>query len=462
MSRSYVALAIAGSLLSISLAQQPAQVRSLDGGKSGAIAAVDFPLKVGPDRRHLVDEGGRPFLVVGDTPWSLIADLKEEDLRAYLDDRSRRGFNAIIVNLIEHRFSTDPPRTRAGLAPFTSPGDFSTPNPAYFDFAHKVIGWAGERGISVWLCPAYLGWRGGSQGFFKEIDAGGADKLKSYGRFLGSRFKDCDNIVWMVGGDYAVPKQHHWTIIDLAEAIRAGGAKQLMTVHGGVQSAVDVVGEQAWIDVNNTYSYDDEIFRVYRKDYGRRTLRPFVLIESTYENEHDSKPEQIRRQAYWALTCGACGQFFGNNPIWHFDGPGLYDAKRSWREELDGVGSRDIARLRSAFEGRPWHELVPDSAGAIVTSGVGEGVGTITASAAPDGKLAMIYVPSTGRGARELSVDLKRFTGPIAASWFNPTDGSFRPAADNPLENSGSWQFQTPGDNGTNTNDWLLVLEVKS
>jgi hypothetical protein len=423
--------------------------------------AVKFPLQVSKDRRYLMGQDRLPFLIVGDTAWSLIADLKEADIKAYLDDRHKRGFNAIVVNLLEHKFATNAPRNRAGLEPFMKTGDFATPNTEYFDFAHRVVGWANERGISVWLAPAYLGWNGGDEGFFQEINAGGRAKLQAYGKFVGERFKDSANIVWLLGGDYAAPKQHQWAISDLAQGIKAAGAKQLMTVHGGQQSAVDVLGDQDWIDINTTYSYDKDLLRLYRKDYERKTVRPFVLIESTYENEHGSTPEQVRRQAYWAMTCGACGQFLGNNPIWHFDGPGLFKAPRGWRAELDGTGSRDIARLRTAFVNRPWHELVPDRKNTLVTKGIGEGTGTITAATTRDNGLAMIYIPSTGREARELSVDLGRFPRGVRASWFNPTDGGYRPAADGALANTRISALRTPGDNGTRTNDWLLIIESK-
>ena len=421
---------------------------------------VTFPLQVSKNGRYLVDQDNRPFLVVGDTPWSLIADLKDDDIKTYLDDRKKRGFNSIVVNLLEHKFATDPPRTRADIEPFIKAGDFSRPNPKYFDFAHQVIGWAYERGISVWLCPAYLGWGGGDEGFFQKIKAGGADKLKVYGKYIGERFKDLPNIVWLLGGDYAVPKEHAWTITDLADAIRAGGARQLMTIHGGQQSAVEVVGDKDWIDVNTTYSYEKELFRVFRKDYERRTVRPFVLIESIYENEHDSRPEQIRRQAYWAMTSGASGQFFGNNPIWHFDGPGLEKAPRGWREELDGTGSRDMARLQKAFVNRSWHKLVPDFKNDLVTKGVGDGTGTITAAATSDGKLAIVYIPSTGLEPREFTLDVSRFAAPVTANWYNPTDGRSEPVADKPLANKATLAIRSPGNNGTKTNDWLLLLEV--
>jgi hypothetical protein len=41
-------------------------------GLSPAMAA-EFPLKAADNGRHLVDQKGEPFLVVGDTAWSLIA-----------------------------------------------------------------------------------------------------------------------------------------------------------------------------------------------------------------------------------------------------------------------------------------------------------------------------------------------------------------------------------------------------
>jgi hypothetical protein len=119
-----------------------------------------------------------------------------------------------------------------------------------------------------------------------------------------------------------------------------------------------------------------------------------------------------------------------------------------------------MAHLRTAFIQRAWQLLVPDFKNALVVEGVGKGVETITAAAAPDGKLAIIYIPSTGGEARDFAVDMGRFTVPVACSWFNPTNGQSKPLAWMPLANHGTHRFRTPGDNGTKTNDWLLVLEV--
>jgi uncharacterized protein DUF4038 len=319
--------------------------------------AATFPLKVSADGRHLADRSGRPFLVVGDTAWSLVAQLGEHDAIRYLDDRSRRGFTAIIVNLIEHKFATNAPANRRAVHPFRLPGDFAHPVVAYFDAAHRVIEEAGRRGIAVWLCPAYLGWKGGDEGFFKEIAQAGPDALRQYGRFVGARFKDLHNVVWMLGGDYALSPAERWVGDELAVGLVEGGAMQIMTAHGGQTTGVTTFGDRPWLAVETVYSYKPDLGPELRAAYRAQPIRPFVLIESTYEGEHDAAPARIRRQAWTAMLSGAAGQFFGNNPIWHFDGPTLFPFSGNWRQALDSRGSHDMARLAAFFRARAWHDL---------------------------------------------------------------------------------------------------------
>lgn len=128
-------------------------------------------------------------------------------------------------------------------------------------------------------------------------------------------------------------------------SLREGGATQLMTAHGGQTSGVDTFGDQAWLAVDTVYRYQPDLWRPLLANCDRKPVRPFVLIETTYEGEHNAKPEEIRRQAWWAMLGGACGQFFGNNPLWHFDGPTLFPRTNTWEQALDSTGTRDIARL---------------------------------------------------------------------------------------------------------------------
>jgi hypothetical protein len=416
-----------------------------------------FPLRVSHTKRYLTDAHGRPFLVVGDTAWSLVVQLTPDEAKLYLDDRQRRGFNAILVNLLEHKFCSQAPRTRAGVAPFEKPGDFASPNPAYFDFAEQVVREAGARGIVVFLCPAYLGYDGGDEGWFREIRAGGRKALYDYGRFIGERFRDHHNIIWTIGGDFTPPEDDLWTVDAVAEGIRLGGSRQIMTGHGRPgHSAVDAFPKRDWLTVNATYSYDAALYRPLQADYRRRPAWPFVLLESTYENEHDARPEQIRRQAYWAILCGACGQFLGNNPIWHFDGPGLFPAPVTWQKALDGTGSRDMARLRSAFAERAWHRLIP---AATVAQIDGKDADEVTVAITPNGTLGMAYIASAGTDKRTATIPIGACTRARSAQWFNPASGQYVSCPATDLSRPTA-TFIMPGDNGTGTNDWLLVWEV--
>jgi hypothetical protein len=404
-----------------------------------------FPLRVSANHRHLEDASGKPFLVVGDAAWSLVAQLDDASVSTYLDDRATRGFTSIIVNLIEHKFATHAPSNRAGVSPFLEPGDFRTPNVAYFDSAHRAVSEAARRGISVWLCPAYLGWDGGDEGFFKEINKAGPDALHAYGKFVGERFKDLPNVVWMLGGDYALPPQYRWAGEELASGLRDGGARQLITAHGGQTSAVETYGDQPWLAVETVYNYKPDLRPALLRAYEQGPIRPFVLIETIYEGEHHARPDQIRRQAWQAMLSGAAGQFFGNNPIWHFDGPTLFPFTGDWKQALDSTGSRDMARLAAFFGSREWWTLQPrPNAGP-----------TIVMAAAPGG-LTVIYLAGNGSThAQEISLPIPALSP--SAKWFNPArDEPLRPVETTGATGGGT-HVTTPGDNGTGTNDWVIV-----
>ncbi len=86
-------------------------------------------------------------MIHGDMPWSLIVALTEEEAERYLENRRQKGFNSIVVNLIEHKFRG--PVNRSGEGPLTTAGDFSTPNERYFQHVDWVLRKAGEKGIQV-------------------------------------------------------------------------------------------------------------------------------------------------------------------------------------------------------------------------------------------------------------------------------------------------------------------------
>ena len=96
----------------------------------------------------------------------------------YLNDRGARGFNAMLVELIEHRYSTNSPANAYGQAPFLTSGDYTTPNEEYVAHADWVLHRAADKGFLVLLTPSYTGFGGGAAGWYEEMKADGSARLR--------------------------------------------------------------------------------------------------------------------------------------------------------------------------------------------------------------------------------------------------------------------------------------------
>jgi hypothetical protein len=421
----------------------------------GVIPPADavFPLRVASTGRYLEDSSGRPFLLHGDSPWGLIAQLSREDVERYLADRRSRGFNVLLVRLLEHKFADKAPRNWYGDAPFLVEGDFSTPNEAYFEHAEWVLERARSHGFAVLLAPAYLGAGGGNEGWYQTLLANSHDTLRQYGRFLGERFRHLDNIIWTHGGDYNPPERHTVTLI--ANAIHEIVPDRLATAHcvRGT-AAADFWGDEPWLMLNNVYTREP-VFVSSLQQYARPGPMPFFLLEGLYENEHGMTTARLRAQAYHALLSGAAGHMFGNNPIWHFDGPGLYPAPVTWQEALDGPGSRSMGWLWILFSGLDWWTLAPDRDHHLLVGGLEDGHERAVAAISHDGRLAVGYVPSE----RTVEVDLSVLRGPrVAVEWFDPTNGARVAAEGSPFPADAVHGLPTPGPNAAQDPDWVVLI----
>ncbi len=412
----------------------------------GVVHAADplYPLKASSDGRHLEDQAGMPFFINGDTPWSLIVELTKSEAEQYLEDRRARGFNAVIVELIEHEFGG--PANRDGELPFVPLSDFTQPNEAYFQHADWVIAKAAEKGLLVILTPAYLGIGCGSQGWCQEMLANSAADLRTYGNFLGNRYKDFDNIIWMHGGDDSAANYGALDELnEIALGIQEADPSKLVTAHcNRGRSAIDCYDE-VWLQLNNTYSDCEASAIKTRTDYQRARTLPFFYSEGRYENEGASNG-CLRSQAYWSVLGGSVGHFFGNSPIWRF-GSG-------WQSELDSAGANSMTHFRNLFESRHWSLLVPDYAESIVSGDRGNinASSYVMAARASDASTIIAYLPVR----RTITVDLSAIDGPdVSAWWYDPSNGQSDPIGAFPA--NGSRDFTPP-----NNNDWVLVIDDAS
>jgi Protein of unknown function (DUF4038)/Putative collagen-binding domain of a collagenase len=412
------------------------------------------PLKSGgPGCRYLVDQDNKPFFWSGDAAWSLIAQLSREDAVFYLDNRREKGFNVVMVNLIEHKFCTDAPADYYGDLPFTGKA-FSVPNEKYFEHADFVIRSAAERNIIVLLAPLYLGYNCGDEGWCAEIKAASDQDLRSWGRFLGRRYRDFSNIIWLTGGD-ADPAPVKDKVLEMVRGIREYDTVHLFSAHNQPETmAVTPWSGESWLSVNDVYSYDPALYRLCKNAYDRKPVIPFYLIESAYENEHSSTPQQLRSQAYQAVLSGAMGHIFGNCPIWHFGSFAKWCGLTDWKTEMNNSGSVSMDYFQRLFRSRAWNTLTPDFGHLILTSGYGErGSKDYTTAACTTDRNTFIAYLQPGC---TITVDLKKINGEKAKCWwYDPSDGKAELIGI--FKTSGFREFTSIAEN-----DCVLVIDNES
>lgn len=424
---------------------QPAPLRA---------AGTSFPLRVAREGAFLVDATGAPFLIRGDAAWSMIAQLRLEQAATYLQDRLARGFNTVLVSLLEHYFADDPPRNAYGDDPFLIAGDYGAPNEAYFARAEAMLALAAAMGFLVLLTPSYLGAGGGNEGWYQVMAANGPDKLRHYGRYVGARYRNLPNIVWLQGGDTdPVDKS-------LVRAIACGIAETcpdaLQTIHCAPGTSVlEQWGSEPWLSLSNVYTYG-AIGAACLGQCALRPTMPVLLLESFYENEHEVTQRRLRAQAYTALLSGGCGHVFGNNPIWHFGGWRDAGVTASWQDALASPGAQAMTHLHRLFAGLPWWSLVPSVDGTFVRGPSSwDGYGPV-AAIARDRSFGIAYLPHGGH----VGVDLDRLGGrELQVSWYDPTLGHTLPDRLLRAPTQGWITLHAPPSPLGGTGDQLLLLQ---
>ena len=424
------------------------------------------PLRVGPTGRYLVTQNNQPFLMVGDSPQSLIGNLSESSAASYFADRAAHGFNTVWINLLctSYTFCNSNGTTYDGIAPFTSGTDpssydLSTPNSTYFQRAHDMVKLAAENGLVVVLDPIETG------GWLATLQDNGATKDFNYGVYLGNHFKDLSNIIWMSGNDF----QSWQTTSDdtdvqaVAQGIQSVDPSALQTteLNYTISSSLDDTNWSSILGLNGAYTYSPTYAEVLHA-YNQSSSIPAFMEEANYEGEHNGgtdggSTQNLRLQEYWTMTSGATGQLYGC---------GCTDRIASgWTTAgIDTIGVTQLGYETNLLKTLEWYNLVPDQKHVLVTAGYGTFASSglfanndyATAAETPDGKLALVYMPTS----RTITVDMSQMGGATTARWFDPTNGTFTSITSSPFANSGSHQFTPPGNNSGGDSDWLLVLET--
>ncbi|MCM3626130.1 glycoside hydrolase family 140 protein [Paenibacillus glycanilyticus] len=424
-------------------------------------------LKVSENKRFLVHEDDSPFFWLADTAWELFHRLNREEAELYLSNRAERKFTVIqAVGLAEHEglttgnaFGRFPLKTNEDgqydpLLPDLD-GEYS-----YWQHVDYIIDLAAEHGLYIAFLPTWGDKYNQMWGKGPEVFHSG--NARQYGQWLGDRYKEKTNLIWVLGGDRPQHTREHFDIIcSMAEGLREGdGGAHLMTFHPpGAQSSSLHMHNEPWLAFNMIQSGHHEWIRTnYDKvaaDYHREPIKPVVDGEPCYEDHPINfkadngyfDADDVRKAAYHAVFAGAFGHTYGHHSIWSMTTePDTYFIM-SWQDAILRPGAEQMTHLRSLMESRPFLERIPDQS--LIAENYS---GANRMTAARGERYAMIYSPN-GIPFRAVMGKIRGNT--VKASWLDPRTGAWKDNGEYP--NRGEVHFHPPtsGRDG----DWILVLD---
>ncbi len=430
------------------------------------VFAVTYPVKISSSNpRILVDQNNIPFLMVGDSPQSLIVNLSATNAAFYVADRATNGFNTLLMDAICTTYTFGRPNASLvdGTLPFTNTiaggyYDLTAPNPAYFSYVDGVINLCASNGILVMLDPIETG------GWLPTMLANGTTNCRAYGQYLGNRYKNFPNIIWSNGNDF-----QNWSnptndavVLAVAAGIQDYDTNHLQTVELEfyISSSLDDTNWAPIVGLNAAYTYSPTYAEILHA-YNQSSAIPTFLVEANYEYETNSLTDGgstriLRVQEYWTMLSGATGQLYGNFYTVRFPS--------GWQNYLDSPGVTQLEYMANLFGSRAWYELVPDQTHVFVTGGYGQftssgyiaGNNYVASAVTPDGSLGMAFLPQGG----SITVAMTKFRNTVSARWFDPSANTFTNIAGSPFSNTNTQSFTSPGRNSAGDPDWVLVLET--
>ena len=185
---------------------------------SGGSGAVQWPIQDSTNDHYFMDQSANPFLLIGDSPWSLPLGLDTADQTTYVANRAGYGVNAMLFGWNGNFGSglTEYGCTINNVCPFLNnlsgsacngactyaTYDISTPNPAFYQVVANTITLVGQYGITALLDPNESGYENELTDFLETMVNNGSAKVYAYGQYLGTTFKSYPNIIWMIGNDF--------------------------------------------------------------------------------------------------------------------------------------------------------------------------------------------------------------------------------------------------------------------
>ena len=455
-------------------------------------------IRVNPNQRYLEDKDGKPFFWMGDTAWELFHRLNREEAETYLETRRQQGFTVIQVVALAFANEVDNKKpNQYGDFPFVNndpsrlaitPGhEVNKPDEYdYWDHVDFVIQTAAKKGLYIAFNPTWgdqVSHHWSAKGvIFNEQNA------HSYVQFLGKRYANQWNMIWVLGGDCpAVYETKDHTQYDdrpvwraFAAGIKEGeGPKHhLMTYHpNGAVSSSKWFQQESWLDMNSFQSShgfrDIEAWKFVTHDLALQPPKPTLDMEPCYEdhpvNPWDGKwtrkrgyftAYDVRARVYRGVFTGMCGFTYGHHQVWQFLDTTRYaplsvgDTLIGWRKALQAEAAGEVKYLKNLMLSRPYFTRIPDQS--LILSDKGTDYrDLVMATRDSASSYVMIYLPQN----KSVTVDVAKISGnQKRAWWYDPRTGNVLNENVSPLK--GAVTFTPPTLSGQRaTMDWVLVID---
>ncbi len=429
------------------------------------LSAAEKPWKNGRltvKGQYLMHENGKPFFWLGNTAWLLPERLNRDEVEFFLTRESEEGYNVEQIQVLDSNYPTYNVYGQQAfddsfdMEKFVSPQLPNSPTPqlpiySYWDHLDYIVSMAERMGIYIAMDCIWGG----------QVNRLTPEKAAKYGRFLGERYKDRPNIIWMIGGDIMGDKgMESWDA--LARAIKAVDKNHLMTFHPrGRTTSAWWFNDREWLDFNMFQSghrrygqrngdgdytirdnTEEDNWRYVAMSFGDKeeqiagrevkgVKKPVLDGEPSYEDIpqglHDfSAPRwqdyDVRRYAYWAVFAGCFGHTYGHNSIMQFMRPGVlasFGAEKAWWDAMKDPGYQQMKYLKRLMTSVPFTEGQNDQS--VIVGQNGTRYDRIIATRGRD------YLFVYNYSGRPMTIDLTKISGKKKNVWLmNPADGSMQ------------------------------------
>ena len=443
-------------------------------GKTGTLRSVPYRgdnellarglLRMSPGKRNVIHADGTPFLIVGDTPWSIPFRATPSQVAAYAEDRSRKGFNtALLISLQPDKFAKGPEARNTALGFDVAFEDLSSGHlnklkadyfqtldslinilvghgltPVYAPFAHGY-GWKGETAIGGEVIPEeyvrycrYLVARYGSTPALWLINLDGNPKNVPGVKPAGEAIEKWDA--------YGQPVGLHYSPYDDWLATWARGDSTCCFHYNRIYQG------EPWLDFQWAQTGHDgkHLYHKVERMYEAKPTKANMDGESTYEGMGEGKLGLGWWQGHdaWSqlMHGGTMGVVYGAAGLWQWkvaaDEPGWPEwtnAPVSWRDALDLEGGKYVACISKAFRGFDFADMEKrwDLTGGDQPLLAKEGV---------------FYISYLERGGE---IKIRNIPAGLPYFWFDPVAGEFRSEG----KTSPDGKFTSP-----DANAWVLVV----